>query len=68
MKLICIGRNYSEHAKELNNPVPEEPVFFMKPDTAVLRDNAPFYHPDFSNDIHHEVELVLRVSKAGNHI
>lgn len=68
MKLICIGRNYSEHAKELNNPVPEEPVFFMKPDTAVLRDNAPFYHPDFSNDIHHEVELVLRVSKAGKHI
>jgi len=68
MKVICIGRNYSEHAKELNNPVPDEPVFFLKPDTAVLKDNAPFYHPDFSNDIHHEVELVLRVSKAGKHI
>jgi 2-keto-4-pentenoate hydratase/2-oxohepta-3-ene-1,7-dioic acid hydratase in catechol pathway len=68
MKVICIGRNYSEHAKELNNPVPDEPVFFLKPDTAVLKDNAAFYHPDFSNDIHHEVELVLRVSKAGKHI
>ena len=65
MKVICIGRNYSEHAKELNNPVPDEPVFFLKPDTAVLKDNAAFYHPDFSTDIHHEVELVLRVSKAG---
>lgn len=68
MKVICIGRNYSEHAKELNNPVPDEPVFFLKPDTAVLKDNAPFYHPEFSDDIHHEVELVLRVSKAGKFI
>ncbi len=68
MKVICIGRNYSEHAKELNNPVPDEPVFFLKPDTAVLKDNAAFYHPDFSTDIHHEVELVLRVSKAGKFI
>jgi acylpyruvate hydrolase len=68
MKVICIGRNYSEHAKELNNPLPEEPVFFLKPDTSVVKDNAPFYHPEFSNDIHHEVELVLRVSKAGKHI
>jgi len=68
MKVICIGRNYSEHAKELNNPVSDEPVFFLKPDTAVLKDNAAFYHPDFSADIHHEIELVLRVSKAGKHI
>ncbi|MFN5371629.1 MAG: fumarylacetoacetate hydrolase family protein [Bacteroidia bacterium] len=68
MKVICIGRNYSEHAKELNNPVPDEPVFFLKPDTAVLKDNAAFYHPDFSADIHHEIELVLRVSKAGKYI
>jgi 2-keto-4-pentenoate hydratase/2-oxohepta-3-ene-1,7-dioic acid hydratase in catechol pathway len=68
MKVLCIGRNYAEHARELNNPVPAEPVFFMKPDTAVLRDNAPFYHPDFSQEIHHELELVLRVSKAGKHI
>ncbi len=68
MKIICIGRNYSEHAKELNNPVPDEPVFFLKPDTAIIKDNAPFYHPEFSNDIHHEVELVLRICKAGKHI
>ena len=57
MKIICIGRNYAEHAKELNNAVPTEPVFFMKPDTALIRNGQPFYHPDFSNDIHHEIEL-----------
>jgi len=68
MKIICIGRNYSEHAKELNNPVPTEPVFFMKPDTALIKDNAPFFYPEFSKDIHHEIELVLRISKAGKHI
>ncbi|MCB0819128.1 MAG: fumarylacetoacetate hydrolase family protein [Bacteroidetes bacterium] len=68
MKVICIGRNYAEHAKELNNPLPAEPVFFMKPDTAVLKDNAPFWHPDFSSDIHFEMELVIRISKAGKHI
>ena len=68
MKIICIGRNYSEHAKELNNPVPTEPVFFMKPDTALIKDNAPFFYPEFSKDIHHEIEIVLRISKAGKHI
>jgi 2-keto-4-pentenoate hydratase/2-oxohepta-3-ene-1,7-dioic acid hydratase in catechol pathway len=68
MKILCIGRNYAEHAKELNNPLPKEPVFFMKPDTALLKDGAPFYHPDFSSDIHHEIEIVLRVGKAGKHI
>ncbi|MFN5319158.1 MAG: fumarylacetoacetate hydrolase family protein [Bacteroidia bacterium] len=68
MKIICIGRNYSEHARELNNPVPSEPVFFLKPDTAILKDNEPFYLPDFSNDVHHELELILRVSKAGKSI
>lgn len=68
MKIIAIGRNYAEHAKELNNPIPTVPVIFMKPDTAVLRDNKPFYHPDFSTDIHHEIELVLKVSKEGKHI
>lgn len=68
MKIIAIGRNYAEHAKELNNPVPTVPVIFMKPDTAVLRDNKPFYHPEFSTDIHHEIELVLKVSKEGKHI
>ena len=68
MKIIAIGRNYAEHAKELNNPVPTVPVIFMKPDTAVLKDNKPFYHPEFSNDIHHEIELVLKISKEGKHI
>lgn len=68
MKIIAIGRNYAEHAKELNNPVPAVPVIFMKPDTAILKDNKPFYHPEFSTDIHHEIELVLKVSKEGKHI
>ena len=68
MKIICIGRNYAEHAKELNNPVPTVPVIFMKPDTAILKDNKPFYHPDFSNDIHHELEIVLKIAKEGKHI
>ena len=68
MKIIAIGRNYAEHAKELNNPVPGTPVIFMKPDTALIKDNKPFYHPDFSEDIHHEIELVLKISKEGKHI
>jgi len=68
MKIIAIGRNYAEHAKELNNPVPTVPVIFMKPDTALLKDNKPFYHPDFSSDIHHEIEIVLKVCKEGKHI
>lgn len=68
MKIIAIGRNYAEHAKELNNPVPTVPVIFMKPDTAILKDNKPFYHPEFSTDIHHEIELVLKISKEGKHI
>ena len=68
MKIIAIGRNYAEHAKELNNPVPGVPVIFMKPDTALLKDNKPFYHPDFSTDIHHEIEIVLKVSKEGKHV
>lgn len=68
MKIICIGRNYVEHASELNNEVPGEPVFFMKPDTALLPAGKDFYIPDFSSDIHHEVELVLRVCKEGKHV
>src|ERR1700740_421796 len=68
MKIICIGRNYLEHAKELKNEVPAEPVFFMKPDTALLKDNEPFFYPEHTKDLHHEVELVLRISKAGKHI
>jgi 2-keto-4-pentenoate hydratase/2-oxohepta-3-ene-1,7-dioic acid hydratase in catechol pathway len=68
MKIFCVGRNYSEHAKELGNAVPESPVIFSKPDTALLKNGEPFYHPDFSNDIHHEVELVIKISKMGKKI
>jgi acylpyruvate hydrolase len=68
MKIICIGRNYAEHAKEMNAPVPSEPVLFLKPETALLQKNLPFYYPEFSKEIHHEVELVLKVSKMGRHI
>jgi acylpyruvate hydrolase len=68
MKIICIGRNYAEHAKEMNQPVPTEPVIFMKPDTALLRNNNPFYYPEFTKDLHHEVEIVLRITKPGKHI
>ncbi len=68
MKIICIGRNYIEHAKELDNPVPEEPVFFLKPDSALLLNNKPFYIPDFSNEIHHEVEVVVKINRLGRHI
>ncbi|WP_343610095.1 fumarylacetoacetate hydrolase family protein [Chryseobacterium oranimense] len=67
MKIICIGRNYSEHAKELGNEIPEKPVIFMKPDTAVLKGND-FYIPEFSNDIHYELEVVLKISKGGKYI
>ena len=68
MKIICIGRNYAEHAKELNNAVPEEPVFFMKPDSSLLLKNKPFFIPEFSNEIHHEIEVVLRINRLGRHI
>lgn len=68
MKILAIGRNYVEHIKELNNERPDEPVIFTKPDTALVRNNQPFYYPDFSNDIHYEVELVLRLCKMGKNI
>lgn len=68
MKIICIGRNYSEHAKELNNPLPEKPVFFMKPDTALLPKRNPFYYPEFTKDLHYECELVFRICKLGKNI
>jgi len=68
MRIFAIGRNYAEHIKELNNERPDEPVIFTKPDTALLRNNVPFYYPDFSKDIHHEVELVIRISKEGKNI
>ncbi|MCE3259784.1 MAG: 2-hydroxyhepta-2,4-diene,7-dioate isomerase, partial [Bacteroidetes bacterium] len=67
MKIICIGRNYAEHAKEMKADLPSEPVFFMKPDTALLKEND-FYLPDFTKELHHEIELVLKISKAGKHI
>ncbi len=68
MRIFAVGRNYAEHIKELSNERPDEPVIFTKPDTALLRNNAPFYYPDFSSDIHYEVELVLRISKEGKMI
>jgi acylpyruvate hydrolase len=68
MKIICIGRNYVAHAHELNNEVPEEPVFFMKPDTSLLRHNRPFHLPDWSHDIHHEIELVIRICQRAKNI
>lgn len=68
MRIFAIGRNYAEHIQELNNERPDEPVIFTKPDTALIRNNGPFYYPDFSKDIHHEVELVLRISKEGKNI
>jgi len=68
MKIICIGRNYLEHAKELNNLLPEKPIFFLKPDSSILKNNKPFFLPDFSNEIHHEVELVVKISRLGKNI
>ncbi|WP_162425699.1 fumarylacetoacetate hydrolase family protein [Pontibacter pudoricolor] len=68
MKILAIGRNYAEHIAELKNEVPDEPVIFFKPDTAILRNNEPFYYPEYSNDIHHEVELILRISREGKNI
>ena len=67
MKIICIGRNYAEHAKEMKSEVPTEPVFFLKPETALLKDED-FYYPGFTQDLHHEVEIVLKISKNGKHI
>lgn len=68
MKIICIGRNYSEHAKEMGNTIPAEPVFFLKPETALVVNNQPFFYPDFSKNLHYETELVLKVSKIGKNI
>ena len=68
MKIFCIGRNYADHVKELGNEVPSEPLIFMKPATALVVNNKPFYYPDFSKDIHYEAEIVLRISKNGKHV
>ena len=68
MKIICVGRNYAEHAKELGNNIPLEPVLFMKPKSALLQSHTPFYYPEFTNELHYECELVLRVCKNGKYI
>ena len=68
MKIICIGRNYLKHAKELESEIPTEPVFFMKPDSSLLLDNRHFYIPEFSNEVHHEVELVVKINRLGKYI
>ncbi|RLD54038.1 MAG: 2-hydroxyhepta-2,4-diene-1,7-dioate isomerase [Bacteroidetes bacterium] len=68
MKIICIGRNYVAHAKELNNEVPTTPVFFMKPDSALVISNRPFFYPDFSSDVHYELEVVVRIDRLGRSI
>ena len=68
MKIICIGRNYAEHAKELGNEIPDEPIIFMKPKSALLQAHTPFYYPEFTNELHYECELVLRVCKNGKYI
>ena len=68
MKIICIGRNYVAHARELNNEVPDKPVFFMKPDSALVTSNRPFFYPDFSSDVHHELEVVIRINRLGKSI
>lgn len=68
MKIICIGRNYADHAKELGNAVPTEPVFFCKPDSAILVKGNPFVIPDWTKSVHYEVELVMRIDRVGKHI
>lgn len=68
MKIICIGRNYADHAKEMNAAVPENPVFFMKPDSALLPHKNPFYYPEFTKDLHYECEVVVRINRLGKNI
>ncbi|MCJ8164638.1 fumarylacetoacetate hydrolase family protein [Pontibacter sp. E15-1] len=68
MKILAIGRNYADHIAELQNEVPDEPVIFFKPDTAILRNNEPFYYPDYTSDVHHEAELILRICREGKDI
>ena len=68
MKLICIGRNYAKHIEELENERPDEPVVFLKPDTSILLKKQPFFIPDFSDDVHHEVEVLVKINRIGKHI
>ena len=68
MKIFCVGRNYHEHAEELNNPVPDYPLIFMKPSTALLVNNKPLYYPTFTKDLQYEAEIVLKICKNGRHV
>lgn len=68
MKLICIGRNYTKHIEELENEKPTDPVIFLKPDTSILLKKQPFFIPDFSNDVHHEVEVLVKINRVGKYI
>jgi len=68
MKIICVGRNYAEHIEELKNAVPKDPVLFLKPDTSILLKKQPFFIPEFSNDVHHEVEILVKINRIGKHI
>ena len=68
MKIICVGRNYREHAAELNNPVPAKPIIFMKPDTSLLRNNKDFYYPEFTQNLHYECEIVVRIGREGKYL
>lgn len=68
MKVVCVGRNYAEHIAELGNERPDEPVIFMKPDTAIIKNNDPFYYPDFSKEIHHEVEILIKINKEAKSV
>ncbi|WP_108866315.1 fumarylacetoacetate hydrolase family protein [Aquimarina aquimarini] len=68
MKLICIGRNYTDHIEELENEKPKDPVVFIKPDTSILLKKQPFFIPDFSDDVHHEIEVLVKINRVGKHI
>jgi 2-keto-4-pentenoate hydratase/2-oxohepta-3-ene-1,7-dioic acid hydratase in catechol pathway len=68
MKIFCIGRNYANHAKELGNGIPDDPIIFMKPKSALIQGHTPFYYPEFTNDLHYEAELVVRINKNGKYI
>lgn len=68
MKILCVGRNYAEHARELNNPIPDQPLIFLKPDTAQLLDEQPLFYPPFTKDLHFEAELLIKICKNGKHI
>ena len=68
MKIICVGRNYAEHIEELDNAVPKDPVLFLKPDTAIVLKKQPFFIPEFSDNVHHEVEILIKINRIGKHI